>query len=394
MKTRFFLTIASIVMLAVLTLPWAYAARSKGHSNPSARPASATPSQTSGSGIQTLSNDPYLGAIVIDADTGKVLFEDNADAKGYPASIVKLMDLLILLEAIESKRIHLQDPVKVTAEASRIGGSQVYLKEDETFPVEELLYSVIVQSANDSATALALHYGGSKEAFVEVMNKRAREIGMKDTMFHSVHGLPPGKGQLPDVSTPRDLAKLCRELLKHPETLQYTSAIERPFRPDAPEPFIMRSHNHLLRAMEGCDGLKTGYFRKAGFSIAATAQKNGVRAIAIILGSVDRKVRDAKARELLSKGLIELSANAPTPTPAPVVQPAKTDSQTQDNVKTQPVEKKSDVIQIRKSTLIIVAATAAAIILLLIILYAVKKRRSDDIYIKEDIYARDDTYME
>ena len=316
MKRHFLLIIVFIGMLAFLTLPWAYAAKSKALNAPPTRSGSAGASQTSKSGMRAISKDPYLGAIVIDADTGKVLFEDNADAKGYPASIVKLMDLLILLEAIESNRLHLQDPVTVTAEASRIGGSQVFLKENEVFPIEDLLYSVIVQSANDATTALALHFAGSKEAFVEVMNKRAREIGMKDTVFHSVHGLPPGKDQLPDVSTPRDLAKLSRELLmKHPETLLYTSTRERPFRADAPEPFIMRSHNHLLKTMEGCDGLKTGYFRQAGFSIAATAQKGGVRAIAIVLGSSDRKVRDAKARELLSKGLMELAANAPNPDP-------------------------------------------------------------------------------
>ncbi|MCJ7686105.1 MAG: D-alanyl-D-alanine carboxypeptidase [Desulfobacteraceae bacterium] len=383
MKRRFFFINAFIVMLAVLILPLAYAAKSesKGLNTPSARSGSATASQTSKSGMQAISRDPYLGAIVIDANTGKVLFEDNADTKGYPASIVKLMDLLILLEAIESKRLRLQDPVTVTAEASRIGGSQVFLKENEMFPIEELLYSIIVQSANDAATALALHYEGSKEAFVKVMNKRAREIGMKDTVFHSEHGLPPGKEQLPDVSTPRDLAKLCRELLKHPETLLYTSTRERPFRADAPEPFIMRSHNHLLKTMEGCDGLKTGYFRQAGFSIAATAKKKGVRAIAIVLGSADRKVRDAKARELLSRGLMELAASTPTPTPSPVVQPGKAETQAQDGVKTEPAEEKNDVIQIRKSTIIVVAAIIAGIIVLLIVLLVVKSKRSDDIYI-------------
>ena len=382
MKRRFFLIIAFIGVLAFLTLPWAYAAKNKGLNTPSAKSGSVATSQTSSSGLQAVSKDPYLGAIVIDANTGKVLFEDNADAKGYPASIVKLMDLLILLEAIESNRLHLQDPVVVTAEASRIGGSQVYLKENETFPVEELLYSIIVQSANDATTALALHYAGSKEAFVDLMNKRAREIGMKDTVFHSVHGLPPGKGQLPDVTTPRDLAKLSQELLKHPETLRYTSTKERPFRADAPKPFIMRSHNHLLKTMEGCDGLKTGYFRQAGFSIAATAQKKGVRAIAIVLGSTDRKVRDAKARELLSKGLMELAASAPAPIPAPVVQTGGTATQAKDEIKTEPVAKKSDVVQIRKSTIIIVAASMAAFVVLVIVLLALKRKKSDNIYIR------------
>ena len=384
MKRHFLLIIVFIGMLAFLTLPWAHAAKSKALNAPPTRSGSAGASQTSKSGMRAISKDPYLGAIVIDADTGKVLFEDNADAKGYPASVVKLMDLLILLEAIETNRLHLQDPVTVTAEASRIGGSQVYLKENEVFPIEDLLYSVIVQSANDATTALALHFAGSKEAFVEVMNKRAREIGMKDTVFHSVHGLPPGKDQLPDVSTPRDLAKLSRELLmKHPEILLYTSTRERPFRADAPEPFIMRSHNHLLKTMEGCDGLKTGYFRQAGFSIAATAKKGGVRAIAIVLGSSDRKVRDAKARELLSKGLMELAANAPNPAPAPVIQAGKTETQAHNEVKTEPALKKSDVIQIRKSTIIIVAISIAALIaLVLIVLLVAKNKKSDDIYIR------------
>ena len=384
MKRHFLLIIVFIGMLAFLTLPWAHAAKSKALNAPPTRSGSAGASQTSKSGMRAISKDPYLGAIVIDADTGKVLFEDNADAKGYPASVVKLMDLLILLEAIETNRLHLQDPVTVTAEASRIGGSQVFLKENEVFPIEDLLYSVIVQSANDATTALALHFAGSKEAFVEVMNKRAREIGMKDTVFHSVHGLPPGKDQLPDVSTPRDLAKLSRELLmKHPEILLYTSTRERPFRADAPEPFIMRSHNHLLKTMEGCDGLKTGYFRQAGFSIAATAKKGGVRAIAIVLGSSDRKVRDAKARELLSKGLMELAANAPNPAPAPVIQAGKTETQAHNEVKTEPALKKSDVIQIRKSTIIIVAISIAALIaLVLIVLLVAKNKKSDDIYIR------------
>ena len=384
MKRHFLLIIVFFGMLVFLTLPWAYAAKSKALNAPPTRSGSAGASHASKAGMQPISKDPYLGAIVIDADTGKVLFEDNADAKGYPASVVKLMDLLILLEAIESNRLHLQDPVTVTAEASRIGGSQVFLKENEVFPIEDLLYSVIVQSANDATTALALHFAGSKEAFVEVMNKRAREIGMKDTVFHSVHGLPPGKDQLPDVSTPRDLAKLSRELLmKHPEILLYTSTRERPFRADAPEPFIMRSHNHLLKTMEGCDGLKTGYFRQAGFSIAATAKKGGVRAIAIVLGSSDRKVRDAKARELLSKGLMELAASAPNPAPAPVIQPGKAETRAHDEVKTEPPLKKNDVIQVKKSTIILVATGIAALIaLLLIVLRVVKNKKSDDIYIR------------
>jgi D-alanyl-D-alanine carboxypeptidase (penicillin-binding protein 5/6) len=196
------------------------------------------------------------------------------------------------------------------------------LKENEVFPVNELIYALIVQSANDAATALAIHYAGSKAAFVDLMNRRAQEIGMKDTIFRSVHGLPPGRGQLPDVSTPRDIAKLCRELLKKPGALKYTSTRQRPFRAHAAQPFIMRSHNRLLKTTEGCDGLKTGYFRAAGFSIAATASKRNQRAIAVVLGAQNGRVRDTKAKQLLTRGLTELVLNA-SPPPAPALMPSR-----------------------------------------------------------------------
>jgi len=179
---------------------------------------------------QSIAKSPYIGAILIDAATGRVLFEDNADAQGYPASVIKLMNLLIILDGVRAKSISLEDTITVSAAASRIGGSQVYLKEHEVFSVDDLLYALMVQSANDAAVALALHYAGTTGAFVEMMNRKAREIGMKNTVFHSVHGLPPGKEQQPDVSTPRDIAKLCVELLKYPEVLRYTGTKERPFR--------------------------------------------------------------------------------------------------------------------------------------------------------------------
>ncbi|UCG52658.1 MAG: D-alanyl-D-alanine carboxypeptidase [Candidatus Latescibacterota bacterium] len=275
--------------------------------------------------LEIKSNHPYLGAIVVDAATGTVLFEDNADAKGYPASVIKLMVLLIILEAVESGHLTLDEPITVTAVASKMGGSQVYLKENEVFPVDELLYALIVKSANDAAAALAIHYAGSKEAFVELMNERAQEIGMKDTIFHSVHGLPPGWRQKPDVSTARDIAKLCRVLLQKPIVLKYTSTKKRLFRLDAEEPFIMENHNELLKTMDGCDGLKTGFFNAAGFSIAATAAKKGKRAIAVVIGAESQKVRDAKTKKILAKGLLGLTTDVPPPTPpfSPTTTPTK-----------------------------------------------------------------------
>lgn len=266
--------------------------------------------------LEIMARNPYKGAIVVDAATGTVLFEDGADTKAYPASVVKLMVLFVILEAVEEGRLTLDDPVRVTSKSSTIGGSQVYLKDNEVFTVDDLLYALMVQSANDAAVALAIHYLGSKETFVDLMNKRAREIGMENTVFHSVHGLPPGRGQLPDVSTPRDIAVLCRELLENPEVLQYTSTKRRKFRTDVEVPFLMENHNRLLWELERCDGLKTGFFWAAGFSIAATAHENGQRVIVVVLGARSERVRDERTKELLTTGLRELVMNAPEPSSA------------------------------------------------------------------------------
>ncbi len=310
---------AGLVLLLAVGQPTAKAAAKTAKSTASAPAAKSASSKP-------ISRDPWLGAIVVDAATGKVLYEDHADAKGYPASVLKLMDLLIILEKIEQKQLSLQDQVPVSAKASHIGGSRVWLKEKESFTVDELLYALMVQSANDAATALAEKVAGSTDAFIELMNRRARELGMNNTVFHSVHGLPPGKGQEHDVTTARDLSILGRELLKHPDTLRYTSTRERAFRPNVTGHTVnMSNHNRLLGHVEGCDGLKTGYIRASGYSIAVTAARHGQRVIAVVFDSASLKVRDAKAAELLAKGFAALPAASqgpaplgPPPAPAPV----------------------------------------------------------------------------
>jgi len=270
-------------------------------------PAIAAPAKTPHT--STISRNPYLGAIVEEAATGKVLFESHADVKGYPASVLKLMDLLIILEKIERKQLSLTDQVPVSAKAAKTGGSQVWLAEKESFSLDEMLYALMVQSANDAAVALAEKVAGSTDAFVELMNRKAKELGMTSTVFHSVHGLPPAHGQEHDVTTARDLAILCRELLKHPDTLRYTSTREHPFRPNAGnKTVVMRTHNHLMARVEGCDGLKTGYIAQAGFSIGVTAARNGRRIVVVVLDSVDLKTRDAHAAELVAKGFSALGA--------------------------------------------------------------------------------------
>jgi D-alanyl-D-alanine carboxypeptidase (penicillin-binding protein 5/6) len=243
--------------------------------------------------------NPYVSAIVVDADSGDVLYADRADRTAYPASVVKLMNFLLVLEEIEAGRLELTDEVHVTAEAARMGGSQVYLAENEIFTIEDLLYALMIQSANDVAVALAIHVAGSRQEFVELMNARAASLGMKSTRFTSPHGLPPSRGQSPDTTTARDIAVLAREVVARSEALRYTSTQVREIRDGK---FVMRSHNKLLDMVEGCDGLKTGYYWKAGFSVAATAERDGLRVIAVVLGSESSRTRDREAAKLLGRG--------------------------------------------------------------------------------------------
>lgn len=243
---------------------------------------------------------PYLGAIVVETDTGDVLFADRADESGYPASVIKLLTLLTVLEAADAGQISLQDLVTVSARASKMGGSQVYLKENEQVSVDDLLYALMVQSGNDAAAALAEYVAGDRERFVARMRAIALRLGMTNTVIHTEHGLPPSAGQEPDITTARDLAKLCCALAKRPDVFRYTSVTERPFRNGE---FIMRNHNPLLKTFPECDGFKTGFYRKAGFSIAATARRYGANRIAVVLlGCQDRELRNKTAAQLLNQG--------------------------------------------------------------------------------------------
>ena len=273
--------------------------------------AKAAPASSKRTSLPNRSADPYLGAIVVDVATGQVLFEKNADAPGFPASVIKLMDMMVVMDRLASGQLSLSNAVTVTSEASKVGGSQVYLAEKEVFTLEDLMYALMVQSANDSAVAIAQHVAGGTAGFVDMMNKKAVELDMTKTLFHSVHGLPPAAGLSGDTSTARDLSKLARALIdQHPDILNYTSTRVRPFRDGK---FIMRNHNHLLASVSGCDGMKTGYITAGGFSIVVTAQRGGRRVIAVVLGSRDRKVRDAAASDLLSKGFAALPALPPSP---------------------------------------------------------------------------------
>ena len=271
---------------------------------------------------QPISRDPYIGAIVLDAATGAVLFEDGADRPGYPASMLKLLNLFVVMDRVEKGYHRLDEMVGVTKEAEAMGGTQVWLDTRERFSLEDMIYAMIVASANDAAMALAIHVAGSRDGFVQMMNEKARELGMSPvSRFQSPHGLPPAKGMRPDITTPRDFAKLSKALLdRHPGVLEYTSTTDRMFRGD-PRPFQLQTSNRLLRRLDNCDGLKTGYFKDAGFSIAATAHRDDRRVIVVVMGAKERKVRDDKVVELFNRYLPEATRKSslapPLPPPPP-----------------------------------------------------------------------------
>ena len=259
-----------------------------------------------------LVGDPFQGEIVVDARTGRILYERRAGAYAYPASVTKLMTLLIVLEQIDAGKISLDDKVAITDEVAKVGGSEVYLdvRESGAYTVHNLLQCLMIHSANDSARALALHVAGNRDAFVDMMNRKARELGMNSTVYHSEHGLPPDDGSQPDISTAYDIAILSLAVLKHPKAIEYsgTKLAYLPTSPIRDEQFMLANRNVLISKdpYPGCDGLKTGYHARGGYSLAATAVRGDDRVVAVILGVPDSTTRTANVRELLDKGFAAL----------------------------------------------------------------------------------------
>jgi D-alanyl-D-alanine carboxypeptidase (penicillin-binding protein 5/6) len=238
----------------------------------------------------------YKAFIVVEAQTGKMLEGENVHLPLPPASITKLMLAAIVMDRLESGQIKLDDKVTVSQEAARMGGSQVFLKPGEVFSLEEMMRAIMVASANDAAFAVAEFVAGSRENFVDLMNEKAKSLNMADSRFHSMHGLPPAKGQEPDTTSCADLSILAGNLLTHPGILEWTSLKTAPFRDGT---LIMRNHNQLMNRFSGMDGLKTGFYREAGYSIAATAKINNLRLITVVMGSSTAKTRDSFAENKL-----------------------------------------------------------------------------------------------
>jgi D-alanyl-D-alanine carboxypeptidase (penicillin-binding protein 5/6) len=276
---------------------------------------------------------PYVGAIVTEAETGQVLFEDNADVLNPPASMTKLMTFAVLHDKLASGALALTTPVTVSRDeakfAMKADSTSVWLKEKETFPVEELLYAMMVQSANDAALVLARAAAGSAEAFVELMNAKARALGMTRTTFRTPHGFTRGRinPATSDFTTPRDFGLLCRYLLLETDVTKYTAVKTRPFGAGQRAQLVeMRNHNHLLGKVAGLDGLKTGFTNGAGFCLSATAERHGRRVIVVVMGGSDTKSRDFRVAELIERGFAALPAAPPAvrtgaTAPAPAAKP-------------------------------------------------------------------------
>ncbi len=236
-------------------------------------------------------------AILIEASTGKVLYEQNADEALPPASVTKVMTLLLVMEAIDDGRISLTDTVSTSRHAAEMGGSQIFLEEGEEMCVEDMLKSVIIASANDAACALAEHVSGSEEAFVKAMNARAAELGMKNTVFENTNGLDDTTEN--HYTSARDIAIMSRELIKHEKILEYSSIWMDTVRNGM---FGLTNTNRLVRFYRGCTGLKTGSTSKAGFCVSATAERDGVSLICVIMGAESGDKRNSMAARLLDYG--------------------------------------------------------------------------------------------
>ena len=234
-------------------------------------------------------------AILIEASTGEILFEKNADEKLHPASMTKMMSMLLIIEAIEDGVLKWDQVIQVSENASSMGGSQILLETGEKMSVLDLFKGVAIASGNDAVVALAEAVAGSESNFVSMMNKRAKELGLTNTNFKNPHGLDDNN----HYSTSRDMSIIAKELVKHDEVLKYTKVYEDYLRENTDRKIWLVNTNRLVRFYDGVDGLKTGYTEKAGYCMTATAMKDGMRIIAVVMGEETSKIRNQEVSEML-----------------------------------------------------------------------------------------------
>lgn len=234
-------------------------------------------------------------AILIERDTGEILFDKNADEVLPPASMTKVMTLLLIMEALENKVIKKDEMVRVSENAAGMGGSQIFLEAGEEMSVNDLLKGVAIASGNDASVALAERIAGSEEAFVDKMNEKVKELGLKNTKFQNTSGLPADD----HYSTAYDMAIIAKELLKYESITEYTSIYEDYLRKGTEDEFWLVNTNKLVRFYPGVDGLKTGFTSEAKYCLTATAKKNDMRVVAVVMGIETSKERNATVSQML-----------------------------------------------------------------------------------------------
>nr|WP_229757733.1 D-alanyl-D-alanine carboxypeptidase family protein [Paenibacillus marchantiophytorum] len=233
-------------------------------------------------------------AVLMDADTGTVIAEKNKDTKLPPASITKIMTMLLIMEAIDKGNIKMDEKVGVSEYAASMGGSQIFLEPGEEMTVQEMLKGIAMASGNDASVAMAEKIAGSEENFVQMMNERAQQLGMKNTHFSNCNGLPVAN----HYTTANDIAVMSRELLKHEGITKFTGAYQDYLRKESANPFWLVNTNKLVRFYSGADGLKTGYTSEAKFCLSATAKRDNLRVVAVVLGEPNTKTRNAEVTKL------------------------------------------------------------------------------------------------
>lgn len=237
-------------------------------------------------------------SVLMEVSTGTVLFEKNKDSQVAVASLTKMMAQILILEAIESGNLTWDEKVKTSSNAAGYGGTQIYLQPGEMMTVRDLMKGISMASANDATVALAERIAGSEDAFVRMMNDKAKELGLKNTNFVN----PTGLDEDNHYSSAYDMALIAIELLKHEEILEFSSVYEDYLRVDTPNKFWLVNTNKLVRFYDGADGLKTGFTDNAGYTMAVTAKRDDMRLIAIVLGEAVSKVRNQETTELLDYG--------------------------------------------------------------------------------------------
>lgn len=246
-------------------------------------------------------------AILCEASTGQVIFEKNADERRPVASVNKVMTILLTLEAVDEGRVSLEDQVTVSPRAASMGGSQAFLDAGERYKLSELLKTVIVASANDSAVALAEHLAGTEESFVRLMNTRAEELGLTNTHYANCTGLPAQE----HYTTARDVAKLSAQLDLHPIYYRYSTIWMDEIKHRGGRVTSLTNTNRLIRFYPGCDGYKTGSTNEARYCVSATATKEGMRLIAVVLGTPAGQTRFDEARAMLEYGFANVQLVTP-----------------------------------------------------------------------------------